>query len=131
MIERAAAVAHAAGRRPRLVVGDAGRVPFDDASFDSVTCTFGLCCVPDVPAALREALRVLRPGGRLLLADHVVSTHPVLRLAQRCAELVSGPLHGEHLTRRPLLDVRALGLEVREAERGRGGLLELVHAVAP
>lgn len=131
MVERATAVAAAMGRRPRLVVADAGDLPLDDASFDAVTCMFGLCCVPDVPTVLREAVRVLRPGGHLLLADHVPADLAVLRLVQRAVEVVSVPWHGEHLLRRPLLDVRALGLEVRETERGSAGLLELVHAVAP
>lgn len=130
MVEQAEAVSVGLARPARLVVGDASDLPFDDGSFDAVTCTFGLCCVPDVGATLRAAARVLRPGGRLLLADHVAASHAALRLTQRCLELVSVPLHGEHFTRRPLLDVQTLGFDVRETERGRAGLLELVHAVA-
>jgi len=47
---------------------DAGALPFPDASFDRVTCRFGVMYFPDVPRALREVLRVLRPGGRATFA---------------------------------------------------------------
>ena len=48
----------------RCAVADAGDLPFADASFDRVTCRFGVMFFPDVPRALREVYRVLRPGGR-------------------------------------------------------------------
>ncbi len=47
-----------------FVEGNAEALPFDDASFDSYTIAFGIRNVTDRPAALREALRVLKPGGR-------------------------------------------------------------------
>jgi SAM-dependent methyltransferase len=56
-----------------VVVIEAGAesLPFDDDSFDTVVSTLVLCTVPDVPSALREVRRVLRPGGRLLFLEHV------------------------------------------------------------
>jgi demethylmenaquinone methyltransferase / 2-methoxy-6-polyprenyl-1,4-benzoquinol methylase len=56
-----------------LVAGDALRLPFRDASFDAVTISFGLRNTQDVDVALRELLRVTRPGGRLVVCEF---SHP-------------------------------------------------------
>jgi demethylmenaquinone methyltransferase/2-methoxy-6-polyprenyl-1,4-benzoquinol methylase len=56
-----------------LVAGDALRLPFADASFDAVTISFGLRNTADVDLALRELLRVTRPGGRLVVCEF---SHP-------------------------------------------------------
>jgi len=49
--------------------GNAMALPFDDASFDSYTIAFGIRNVVDIPKALSEAHRVLRPGGRFLCLE--------------------------------------------------------------
>ena len=51
-------------------------IPFEDESFDTIVSTLVLCGVDDQPRALREARRVLRPGGRLLFLEHVRSDDP-------------------------------------------------------
>jgi demethylmenaquinone methyltransferase/2-methoxy-6-polyprenyl-1,4-benzoquinol methylase len=57
-----------------FVNADAQRLPFPDASFDAVTISFGLRNVPDAPAALAEFARVLRPGGRCVVAEFAAPT---------------------------------------------------------
>lgn len=56
-----------------LVAGDALRLPFADGAFDAVTISFGLRNTADVDQALRELLRVTRPGGRLVICEF---SHP-------------------------------------------------------
>jgi ubiquinone/menaquinone biosynthesis C-methylase UbiE len=60
-----------AGRTASLVEAPAEQLPFEDASFDTAVFTLVLCTVPDPAAALTEAARILRPGGRLLFVEHV------------------------------------------------------------
>lgn len=114
-----------------LLVADAGDLPFGDGEFDTVLATYVLCNVPDLRVALVEALRVLRPGGDLLLSDHVVSTSRPVRLAQRALEAVCGPAAEEHFTRRPLDTLHELGVEVVASERHTLGVMEAVHARRP
>jgi ubiquinone/menaquinone biosynthesis C-methylase UbiE len=52
----------------RTKVCDAGALPFDDASFDAVTCRFGFMFFPDVATSVREFVRVSRPGARVCAA---------------------------------------------------------------
>lgn len=62
-----------------FTAGDATRLPFKDATFDAVTISFGLRNVHDTEAALREMLRVTRPGGRLVVCEFSRPTLPALR----------------------------------------------------
>jgi SAM-dependent methyltransferase len=71
LIERARSRVADAGVEVELVVGDAEALPFDDASFDTVTSTFGAMFAPDHEAVAAELARVCTPGGRLgLLTWH-------------------------------------------------------------
>lgn len=70
------------GGHPRVVQAGAEDLPFDDDAFDTVVSTLVLCTVEDPDQALREVRRVLRPGGTLLLIEHVRSSRPRLARAQ-------------------------------------------------
>jgi ubiquinone/menaquinone biosynthesis C-methylase UbiE len=110
---------------------DAHALPFPTGSFDTVVCTFSLCAIPDDRRALAEMHRVLRPGGRLLLADHIAgSTWPV-RAVQRLLEVFTIPTGGEHFLRRPSLQLRAQGFEIEQRERFKLGIVERVAARKP
>jgi ubiquinone/menaquinone biosynthesis C-methylase UbiE len=131
MLEHAQRRAAASGRKVTLQVGNAHRLEFPDASFDTVVCTFSLCAIPDERRAVAEMWRVLRPGGHLLLADHVVSTSAPVRLLQRVLEVVTIPIGGENFRRRPIVHVRNQGFAIEQQERFRLGIVERVAARKP
>ncbi len=116
------------GRQVELLQGDAQALAFPDASFDTVVCTFSLCSIPDDSKAVAEMKRVLRPGGHLLLIDHVPSTTRLWRDIQWLLEQVTLRVEGEHVLRRPLEHVRAEGFEIERAERLKAGIVERVSA---
>jgi ubiquinone/menaquinone biosynthesis C-methylase UbiE len=111
-----------------LHTGDAEALPFDDAVFDTVVCALSLCTIPDPATAIAEMRRVLVPGGRLLLLDHIGSTWPPIWAAQWLVEQVTIRAAGEHFTRRQLPLVRAAGLDIVEVQRLKAGTVERVFA---
>jgi SAM-dependent methyltransferase len=117
--ERAAAERGWAPERLRWVAGVAEALPLADASADLVVCTLVLCSVADVPRALGEAARVLRPGGRLLFIEHTAArSAPFLRLKQAILDPLQQLLaDGCHLCRDPLPAVEAAFGGAVEAER--------------
>ena len=51
-------------------------LPLDDASFDTVVCTWTLCSIEKVDKALQEMHRILRPGGRFVFVEHGLADDP-------------------------------------------------------
>jgi ubiquinone/menaquinone biosynthesis C-methylase UbiE len=126
--ERRAAVL---GRAADLHTGDAQALPFPDNAFDTVVCALSLCTIPDPAAAIGQMRRVLVPGGRLLLVDHIASTWPPIRAAQWLLERLTIRAAGEHFTRRQLPLVRAAGFDIVEIERLKAGTVERILARKP
>jgi len=118
-------------RQVELHEGDAQQLPFADACFDTVVCTLSLCGIPDDRAAIAEMHRVLRPGGTLLLLDHIGSHHTLIYLGQRLLEKLTLRMLGDHQTRRPLPLVHQAGFAIQQQERLKAGTVERLRATKP
>jgi len=123
-----AARADRAGRKVVLVEGDATALPYPDSSFDTVVATFVLCSVGDVDRSLREARRVLRPGGTIRLLEHARARHRAIGVLQRRSApawaRVTGGCRLDHDVHGA---VRGAGLTVVGVrERADGILVEIV-----
>jgi ubiquinone/menaquinone biosynthesis C-methylase UbiE len=120
--------ADALGREFDLREGDAQDLEFDDRSFDTVIITLALCTIPDDRKAAREAYRVLRPGGRLILLEHVRSPALPVRAIQRLLDPLAVRFEADHLVREPLDYIAEEGFEVESVERSKWGIVERVVA---
>src|SRR2546421_7928864 len=119
------------GHPADLRVGDVQQLEFPDESFDTVTCTLGFCTIPDTTTAAREAFRVLRPGGELLLLEHVRSPAGIVRGAQRLLEPLAVHFEADHLLREPLDYLPGVGFVIDEVQRSKWGIVERLRAPKP
>jgi SAM-dependent methyltransferase len=100
-----------------VVSGDAERLPLDGGCCDAVVASLVLCSVPDVPAALAEVWRVLRPGGELRFYEHVRSARSVYGFAEDLiTPLWSRIAGGCHLNRDTAGALRAAGFDIEELD---------------
>jgi SAM-dependent methyltransferase len=119
------------GRPADLRVGDAEALDFPDERFDTVLATLALCSIPDDARAVAEARRVLRPGGRLILLEHVRSPVNPVRAIQRLLDPLFVRFECDHLLREPLEHARGESLEVESCQRFKWGLVERLVAKKP
>lgn len=110
----------ASGHSATVVEAPAERLPFEDSSFDTAVFTLVLCTVPDPAAALAEAARVLKPGGRLIFVEHVRAEDPGLaRWQDRLERPWRFLADGCHCNRDTVAAIEASPFELQSVEPGR------------
>jgi phosphatidylethanolamine/phosphatidyl-N-methylethanolamine N-methyltransferase len=120
----------AEGRATALVASSVEALPFPDGTFDWAVATLVFCEVTDPIAGLAEVRRVLRPGARLVLLEHV---RPPGRLGAVAAAItaISSPLVGEHFDRDTEANVERAGFRIRHRESLWRETVVLLTAEAP
>ena len=102
-------------RQIDVVAWDADNIAMADHSFDTIVSTLVLCSVPDQPATLAELWRLLRPGGKLIFLEHVLSNHPPTQQWQHRLEPIWSLCAGDcKLTRDTATAIKTAGFTIEE-----------------
>ena len=131
MLDQARSKARQRQSRVRLQVGDVQRLPYQDQRFDVVVGTFVLFAVADPILALGEVRRVLKPSGKLLLLEHVLSEWRLVRGLMKVLDPVSAILWGAHIDRDTVGQVRAAGFNKVRVDNLALDIIRRIEAQAP
>jgi phosphatidylethanolamine/phosphatidyl-N-methylethanolamine N-methyltransferase len=128
LLAKAARKARKGGRLLELGLMDAQRLAFADDSFDSAAATFVFCSVPDPLVGLAEVRRVLKPGGRLLLLEHVRLKNRIMGWIMDRLNPIAVRLSGANINRDTVDNVAKAGFDIVGVDRRMGGLVKLIEA---
>jgi phosphatidylethanolamine/phosphatidyl-N-methylethanolamine N-methyltransferase len=128
MLRRARERAAREGVKVDLLQMDAQAMDFEDNTFDSAAATFVFCSVPDPVRGLEEIRRVTRPGGKVVLLEHVLSANRVLAGLMNLANPIISRLMGPNINRRTVENVGRSGLVVEQVTDLAAGIFKLIEA---
>lgn len=105
---------------------DAQQLDFPDASFDTVLATCVFCTVPDPVRGLKEMRRVCKPGGTIILVEHVRSRRPLLGKVMDWLNPLTVHMLGDHINRDTVDNVRQAGIHITEVADLSGDIVRLI-----
>lgn len=131
MLEKAVRRASQLGVKIELQIGDVQQLKFADASFDNVVATCVFCSVPDPILGFREIKRVLKPGGRLFLLEHMRSPNLIIGRIMDVLNPLVVRMMGANINRKTMENILAAGLEVEKCDDlDRSGIFKFIIARA-
>ncbi len=117
---------------PPLAQMDVQHLAFADGAFDCAVATLVFCGVPDPIQGLRELARVVKPGGRIVLLEHMRARSPWVARIMDALNPLARWIIGEDINRDTVANVRAAGLRVlRNESLGANGIVRLIVAEKP
>ncbi|MHA2225062.1 MAG: class I SAM-dependent methyltransferase [Candidatus Hodarchaeales archaeon] len=106
---------------------NAEQLMLKDATFDIVVCTFVLCSVPNPIQAIQEMFRVLKPNGRLILLEHVLSEMPLLAFLQKVFNPFTRGIFGYNIDRDTVKNIkRVKGVIVNDQNLTKTDILKFI-----
>jgi ubiquinone/menaquinone biosynthesis C-methylase UbiE len=107
---------------------DVQSLSFADNSFDTVIGTFVFCSVPLPLKGLKELYRVCKPGGQVLLLEHVLSSKPLIARVMNFFNPVVVALVGANINRNTVKHVKACGFASVRVDARSGDMIKLIEA---
>jgi ubiquinone/menaquinone biosynthesis C-methylase UbiE len=113
----------------KLEVMDAQNMMFPDETFDTVVTTCVFCSIPDPVKGLSEIKRVLKPGGRLFMYEHVLSRNRLLAFLVNMMNPIVSWVLGPNINRDTVANVKKAGLSVVMEENIQYDVFKRIDAV--
>ena len=112
----------------RLQQMDVQDLKFGDDTFDAVVASFVFCSVPNPVRGLLEVERVCKPGGKVILLEHVLSAHPIIGWLMNVANPLVVRMTGANINRRTVDNVIESGLVIEHVTDLGAGIFKLIDA---
>lgn len=128
MLERARRKVSTLGKTVELREMDIQGLAFPDNYFDTVFATFVFCSVPNPVEGLRELKRVCKPGGRLLLMEHMRPGNPILGLLFDLLNPIIVRIFAANINRRTMINIQKAGWKILDKERLSSNIVWWIEA---
>ncbi|WP_458413332.1 class I SAM-dependent methyltransferase [Schinkia sp. CFF1] len=124
MIEKALIRQQQASVPIQIIKNKAEHLPFPNCHFDTIVITLVLCSVDNMEQVIQECKRVLKPGGKLLVLEHIKMEQPFLAGLQDVLTPVWKHIaDGCHLNRNPEVIIKECGFEIISSEKYLSSLI--------
>ncbi len=111
-----------------LSLMDVENLNFADNSFDTVICTFVFCSVPNPGQGLQEIYRVCKPGGQVLLLEHVLSSRPFVAVIMNFLNPIALIIAGANINRKTVETVQQCGFKSVDIDTISGDIVKIISA---
>ncbi len=112
-----------------LSLMDVQSLCYADNSFDTVIATFVFCSVPQPVKGLQELYRVCKPGGQVLLLEHVISDNPVMAKMMNLINPIISAIFGANINRQTVKSVQSCGFEKVLLDPASSSMVKLIQAI--